>query len=575
MAPARDFTCGKAAIDSGADAVYVAGPAFGAREAAGNPMTEVARLVRYGQRYGVRTYLTLNTLLYPQEYETARRIAFEAWDAGCAALIIQDPALLESPLPPIPLFASTQMDNRDVAQVQRLEKLGFARVILARELSLQQITEIRKHTTVELESFIHGSLCVCYSGRCYLSEFLTGRSANRGACAQPCRNRYHLTDAQGKILVRDRHLLSLKDLNIDNDLEALTAAGVSSFKIEGRLKKSEYVKNVVAYYRRRIDRFATGSKTSLGASLLNFEPNPERTFSRGYTSYNVHGIRGPWATKEYGKARGREIGTIALQYGGGFLIRLQQDVCLRTGDGICYLNPKNQLVGSLINSITPASSPYHWIATLQTPSPIGLDNRLYLNADRLFEKELSKPKSAKRLIEVRLQVKVRPDSILLEASIPKGPQVSLSIPCNGAPAQQPQQANLQIRNQLEKTAENLYLFRIDSLVNQPPQFFPTAQINEWRRKLGKALLEATELFFRPQTRPILPLDPQALLELKQHIPPIGAQSQKLMLCKYCLKYEWGLCGQDTNPEPLYLVNQEHRLRLSFECSRCEMSILKK
>ena len=574
LAPARDYACGKAAVDSGADAVYIAGPAFGAREAAGNPVKEVARLARYGQRYGVKTYLTLNTLLYPHEYETARRLAQEAWEAGCSALIIQDPALLELDLPPIPLFASTQMDNRSLEQVQRLERLGFARVILARELSLAQIVQIRKHTTIDLECFIHGSLCVSYSGRCYLSEYLTGRSANRGTCAQPCRNKYNLEDATGRIFVRNQHLLSLRDLRIDDYLEALTTAGVSSFKIEGRLKDSGYVKNVVGWYRRQIDRLGGGANASLGSSALTFAPNPERSFSRGHTLYNITGVRDEWTTKDYGKARGHHIGTI-IPSGVHFLLDLQPDVCLKAGDGICYLNHKGQLTGSLINAIYPAPDPNRWLAVLQSPAPVGRDNRLYLNYDHVFEKDLAKPQSAKRLIEVELRVKIGIQSAVFQASIPFGPKVSLTIPCTGSPAQQPEQANLQIRNQLEKTAENLYLFRLESLANHCAQFFPTSQINQWRRSLGQALLEASTDFFKPQPRKQIPPDPKALRELKQHIPSAGTIPPVLMWCKHCIKYDLGYCGKEGLNEPLWLVNQEKRFRLSFDCLQCEMKISKK
>jgi len=574
LAPARNLECGKAAVDSGADAVYIAGPALGAREAAANNMREIAWLAQYGRRYGVKCYLTLNTLLYPHELETARRLAHQAWEAGCSALIIHDPALLELDLPPIPLFASTQMDNRTVEQVQRLERLGFERVILARELSLQQVALIRTHTTVALEGFVHGALCVCYSGRCYMSEYLTGRSANRGACAQPCRNRYNLEDAQGRVWVRDQHLLSLRDLRLDHHLGALIDAGVSSFKIEGRLKNSGYVKNVVAHYRRCLDVAMTGrgDAASLGRTEYAFEPNPERTFSRGYTLYNMYHKRDKEATLTYGKARGEKIGTIA-PFGEEFLVDLHPHVQLSAGDGICYFDPKGALTGSVVNAVAPSGKNGHKIVTLQSATPVGADTTLYRSYNRLFEKVLAHPRSVKRIIHVVLRVSISPDLVTLQASIPRGPEVALTLPCKGAPAKDPDLANRQIRTQLEKTALNLYLFHMESLDNDPPQFFGASQINEWRRRLGEALVETSKRFFAPQPRTATPPDPQALEELKQHIPPIEASSSTLMQSKYCIKYELGWCGKELPKEPLWLVNQENRFRLEFDCSRCEMKVL--
>ncbi|MCL2727103.1 MAG: U32 family peptidase [Bacteroidales bacterium] len=574
LAPARNLECGKAAVDSGADALYIGGPAFGARADAANDIREVAQLAQYGRRFGVKCYLTLNTLLYPNELEAARRLAHQAWEAGCSALIIHDPALLELDLPPIPLFASTQMDNRTVEQVQRLERLGFGRVILARELSVQQIAHIRANTTVALESFVHGALCVCYSGRCYMSQHLTGRSANRGECAQPCRNRYDLEDARGRLLVRDQHLLSLKDLRLDRHLGALIGAGVSSFKIEGRLKNSGYVKNVVAHYRRCLDALMTQHTraASLGLTECAFEPNPERTFSRGYTLYNTVHKRGKEATLTYAKARGQKIGTIA-PLGKEFFVTLHPHVLLSAGDGVCYIDPNGQMTGSVVNTVAPATDPRQQIVTLQSAMPVGAHPTLYRSYDRLFEKALAHPRSVRRLITVALHVTIDSDLVTLQASIRNGPKVTLTLPGKGAPAKDPDLANQQIRNQLEKTAQNLYLFTLESLTNDPPQFFGASQINEWRRRLGQALLEASDRFFAPQPRTPTPPDPQALEELKQHIPPIHTTSPTLMQCRYCIKYELGWCGTESSKEPLWLVNQGKRFRLVFDCTRCEMKVL--
>jgi len=416
-----------------------------------------------------------------------------------------------------------------------------------------------------------------------LSQHLTGRSANRGACAQPCRNRYDLEDASGRVIVSDQHLLSLKDLRLDDHLGTLMDVGITSFKIEGRLKNSSYIKNVVAHYRQRLDAIFTEhnasssppwEKSSLGQTACTFEPDPERTFSRGYTLYNIVDTRNKEATMSYGKARGQEIGTIALS-GTHFVVTLNSHIQLNAGDGICYFNHKGELTGSVINAIAPTSRANQWITTLQSAEPVGTDNTLYRTYDHIFEKAMTNPHSVKRMIDVALCVEIRAQCVVLQAQIPDGPSLTLSIPCNGDPAKDLEHANLLLRKQLEKTAQSLYLFRLESLVNHPAHFFPASQINEWRRSLGQALWEASISFFEPHPRTLPPLNPKALWELKQHIPPAGATPHALMQCKYCIKYELGWCGKESSKEPLWLVNQGKRFRLEFDCGRCEMKVLRK
>ena len=306
LSPAKNLEVGIAAINHGADAVYIGGPAFGAREKAGNSMADIEQLCRHAALFDAKVYVTLNTLLYDQEKEQARQLAWDCWNAGVDALIVQDLSLLELDLPPIPLHASTQCDNLTVERVQELERLGFVQVVLGRELSLEQIKEIRRQTTVPLEFFVHGSLCVSHSGQCYLSQYIGNRSANRGACAQPCRLPWDLLDADGNVLKKGKHLLCLKDLNNSAHLEELMDAGITSFKIEGRLKDADYVKNITAYYRQQLDTIferrpeyvqaSLGRCTSLrGASATkqsnayDFEVNPEKSFNRGFTDYFIHG----------------------------------------------------------------------------------------------------------------------------------------------------------------------------------------------------------------------------------------------------------------------------------------------
>ena len=297
LAPAKDLECGQAAIDCGADAVYVGASRFGAREAAGNTIADIEKLAAYAHRMWARVYATVNTLLRDDELAEAERLCRQLHQAGVDGLIIQDVGLLECDLPPLPLIASTQMHNHSAERVAFWEKVGFSRAILARELDLDQIRAIRTATSIELEAFIHGALCVSMSGQCNLSYALGGRSGNRGQCAQPCRRLYCLQDVAGATLVRDKHLLSLRDLNLTAELRELIEVGVTSFKIEGRLKNKAYVMNVVGHYRRKLDGLLAevgGRRASSGTTTLGFEPDPNKTFNRGYTTYFLHGRGVPW-----------------------------------------------------------------------------------------------------------------------------------------------------------------------------------------------------------------------------------------------------------------------------------------
>ena len=297
LSPARDLETGMAAINCGADAIYLGPSRFGAREAVGNPLEDIERLAAYAHKYWAKVYVTVNTLLHDEELEDVQKLVSQLYQAGADAMIIQDAGLLELDLPPLPLFASTQMHNHTPERVAFLEKVGFQRAILARELTLDQIREIRARTHIELETFIHGALCVSYSGQCYMSYAIGGRSGNRGQCAQPCRRLYSLVGADGKTVANNRYLLSLRDLNLSQSAGDLIDAGICSFKIEGRLKDKSYVMNVVGYYRRLLDEILKQRNlrpSASGAVHLDFEPNPNKTFNRGYTTYFLHGRGSRW-----------------------------------------------------------------------------------------------------------------------------------------------------------------------------------------------------------------------------------------------------------------------------------------
>ena len=346
LAPAKNLVCGMSAINHGADAVYIGGPQFGARAAASNSLVDIEKLVAHAHQFRARVYVALNTIFDDRELDLAVGLSHRLHGIGVDALIIQDVGLLESELPPIPLHSSTQMNNRTVDKVRFLEKVGFQQVVLARELSLAQIKEIRAATTVPLEFFVHGALCVSYSGQCYISEVMAGRSANRGECAQFCRHKFTLKDGQGKILEKDRYLLSLKDLNLSAHLGALIDAGVSSFKIEGRLKDENYVKNVTAYYRQALDKIIDGDNglqsSSAGRCSFGFIPDPAKSFNRGKTDYfltNRGNTRGntPGAI-DSPKSTGQRLGKVVRAEKQFFILATGETV--NNGDGLCFFDPK-------------------------------------------------------------------------------------------------------------------------------------------------------------------------------------------------------------------------------------------
>ncbi|MBO4402073.1 MAG: U32 family peptidase, partial [Bacteroidales bacterium] len=412
LSPAKNLHCGIEAVKHGADAVYIGAPRFGARVAAGNSWEDLEKLVRFAHLYSAKVHVTLNTILTDAELEEARNMAWRCYEMGVDALIIQDMGLLRADLPPIALHASTQADNRMPEKVKFLQEVGFQRVILARELSLSQIKAIRQATEVELEAFVHGALCVSYSGQCYMSYAGCGRSANRGECAQYCRLPYTLRDAEGRVLQQERHLLSLKDMNRSGSLREMIEAGITSFKIEGRLKEADYVKNITLYYRRKLDALLEGkpepdgkngadncsdavwAKASAGKVTAFFEPHPEKSFNRGFTEYFLHGRRGDehqWATpKSMGEPLGKVIGVTPKFF------QLQTEKTLHNGDGLCFLDERRQLVGFRLNRVEA-----NRLFPLEMPDGLQKGVMLYRNEDRLFSKQLE-GETAVRKIAVSL-----------------------------------------------------------------------------------------------------------------------------------------------------------------------------
>ena len=567
LAPARNADIGIAAIDCGADAVYIAGPSFGARAAAGNPVDEVARLCRYAHRYGARIHATVNTLLQDDELEQGRKLMWELYEAGVDVFLVQDLNLLALDLPPVELHASTQTAIRTPERARALADLGFSRLVLERQLTLEQIRAIRAAVpdTCSLEFFIHGALCVGYSGQCYLSQYLTGRSANRGVCAQPCRSRYDLVDADGKVILHDRTLLSPKDLRFDRLLPDLVAAGIHSFKIEGRLKNAGYVKNVVRYYREVIDRFLEGNptyrKASSGRLEGGFTPNPGRTFTRGWTEAFLQGRKERLASEDAAKALGEPVGEIQSVKGRDVL--LKTDKTLANGDGLSFVGRSDEVTGARVEVVQGNR------ITLRETAGLIPGMRVYRNLDIRFEKELEKNMPV-RIIDVAVSWHSQEGRTQVTARTEDGFSVEKSFADDAPAADKPEVARETIRRQLDKRT-GPFAFHVENLAVDVVRFYPAATLNGIRRELAAALQEKLET--RPQHKvPHTPHPEAGTLNRSTLDLP-----KELMRSRFCIKWELGLCPKLSEQrtalrEPLYLVNQKNRLRLTFDCSRCEMVV---
>ncbi len=622
LSPAKNLEQGKAAINHGADALYIGAPLFGARQAAGNSMADIEELVRYAHLYGSKVFATVNTLLYDNELEEAQRMMWQLYYAGVDAAIVQDMGLLEMNLPPIELHASTQTHNYDLRRVKFLEQVGFKRIILARETSLEQMTALRKETAVDLEAFVHGALCVCFSGQCYMSLYLNGRSGNRGACSQPCRSAYDLANGNGKVLRHNEHLLSLRDFNASQHLESMIAAGITSFKIEGRLKDISYVKNITAYYRQLLDKILAGKQgsalcaASSGTTRFFFTPDPYRTFNRGYTDYFLVD-RHPMASPATQKSLGKPIGTAVSCKGNTLIVKAIEP--LTPGDGLCFFSKEKVLEGFLVNGTqvsppakshgTQASPPATTIIA-NKPLSIPPGTTLYRNNDFAFEKQL-KGNSAERKIAVSMTVDETPEGLQLTLTDIDGCQATEKLSCEKQPANAPDKMRETIERQLSKLGDTPFeITKFESNISIP-FFVPASLLNDLRRKAVAQLQETRILHFSPKATTFVPSDLPYFEETvgplaniinskseafyrRHHTEVSGlgpdhnprdltnnpAFKTPLMTCKYCLRYELGQClrlkcntdvGNDWRGD-LYLLNNGHRFRLHFDCTNCQMQI---
>lgn len=590
LAPAKDEECGKAAIDCGADAVYIGAPRFGAREKAGNCVEDIGKLCEYAHRFWARVYVTVNTLLRDDELDDAVALIWEVYRAGADAVIIQDVGLLECELPPLALIASTQMHNHTPERVKFLERVGFTRVILARELTVEEIAAI--HTAapkIELESFIHGALCVCYSGQCYLSYARGGRSGNRGACAQPCRLKYTLEDRDGRVIAGPGHLLSLKDLNVTEHLADLVAAGVTSFKIEGRLKEREYVMNTVAWYRARLDELITRygyRRASSGRSCPGFEPNVHKTFNRGYTSYFLRGGDAGMNEARSPKWVGEHVGVVRRV--NGKKIEIETEVRLANGDGISYFNERNELCGARVNR---AEGRRVWLTEVTGLKPGTI---VYRNYDHAFMRALERARP-ERKIGVRFTVEVSGGQA--QCGVRDEDGVSVNMPCawEGKLAADAAQVRERIVRQFEKCGGSGLACEGVTVTLTEPGMPPVAFLNELRRRLCDALLAARVAQRPKMTRRARDMHaefPERVLDMRgnvlnkkaaafyrrhgvREIAVAGDARRSLdgevvMTTKYCPLRQRGLCLHGARgveiKQPLFL-RDEAGTRLELQCDR--------
>ena len=597
LAPAKNLECGIEAVNHGADAVYIGAPRFGARAAAGNSLEDIAELVKYAHLYRVRIYVTVNTILRDEELKETEAMIWDLYRVGVDALIVQDMGITRLNLPPIPLHASTQMDNRTPEKVRFLAQAGFRQVVLARELTLDEIKKIHEACPdTPLEVFVHGALCVSYSGQCYVSQACYGRSANRGECAQFCRLAFDMVDAEGKVIAKNKHLLSLKDMNQSNNLEALLDAGATSLKIEGRLKDVSYVKNVTAYYRQRLDAIFKRRKeyrrASSGQVTLSFTPQLDKSFSRGFTDYFVRGRNAEIFSFNTPKSLGEEMGTVKEIRGNYLTVAGVKP--FSNGDGLCYLDEQGRLQGFRVNRVENNK-----LYPQEMPR-IRPKTRLYRNFDQEFERVMQK-KSAERKIRIAMELAENEFGFTLSVADEDDVRISLAFPRQKEPARSPQEENL--KKQLGKLGNTPFdAERID--INLSDNWFiPSSEVAEMRRQAIEKLLEARtmnypyERVLMKETAHAFPakeltylgnvMNREAFSFYRTHgvgrIAPAfekeAPQQAVLMFCKHCLRYSMGWCPvhhkvRSTFKEPYYLVRGDGRkFQLQFDCKNCQMKVL--
>jgi len=596
LSPAGSAEIGIAAINHGADAVYIGAPKFSARAQAGADLKDISRLIRHAHFYRAKVYVALNTMLTDAELSESREMIHQVYDAGADGLIIQDMGILELDLPPIPLIASTQMHNTTPEKIKFLQDIGFWRVILARELSLAEIAGIRKITAIGLEAFVHGALCVSYSGQCYMSQAVAGRSGNRGRCVQPCRSHYTLFDADGNMVSKDQYLLSLRDMNRLSAIPDLISAGVTSFKIEGRYKSIHYVKNVTAAYRLAIDRFIAThhgySKASSGINAFSFEPDVERTFNRGYTDYYLSETQAKIASLATQKSIGKRLGTITAVGKNHFLIDTPE---IHNGDGLCFFTKDGKLSGCRVQR---ADGPKIIPNTMRGLAAGLTVNR---NADQAFEKVLNQS-TGERRIRVLMRFEQDENNIRLFATDEDEHQVRASVALPFALSRNPVDCVKRIEKQLARSGNTPYIVLKIEVVPKSPGFIPVGMLNSLRRNVLDQLTRIRQESDLRQTIPFVPNSvayPEKILDYRANVANSRALAfykrhgamviepafeylsdhtgKTVMTTRYCIRYQLDLCSRSspgqTIQEPLRIRDAHHTYRLHFDCDRCTMSVI--
>ncbi|MCE1245237.1 MAG: U32 family peptidase [Firmicutes bacterium] len=592
LAPARTAESGIIAIKYGADAVYAGAPRYGARASVGNEPADFEKLITYAHKYRAKVYCALNTILNDEELEDAVSIVKNLYNMGIDGIIIQDMGFLEADLPPVKLIASTQTNNADPEKVKFLEDVGFTRVILARELSLHQIREIRNKTTTELECFVHGAICVGYSGQCYMSYAIGGRSGNRGVCAQPCREAYSLTDGDGKTISKNKYFLSLKDLCFENKIEDLIDAGITSFKIEGRLKDDNYVKNITAFYRQKLDSVIEQKglrKASSGKVYSDFTPDPAKSFNRGFTEYFLDGRGKNISSTDTPKSKGEYIGKVG-SVENGFLV-IETDKLMTAGDGICFNRESGEFSGTVINFVDKNN------IKVQDPTGIRKGTVLFRNFDKDFCDRLERSRT-ERKIGLNFRLDKTGGGFLISAADEDGFQVESDFPESGETAKNPEKYREILSQSLAKLGDSIFRCCEVTVNTDALPFHPVSVINGIRRNLTDRLEKKRLEEYTPETLkmeknsvpyPSSSLDyrgnvmnRQALEFYRRHgvknISPAAETNQKMdgrvvMKTRYCIKKELGLCGgalkKGEEQAPLFLTDRKSRqFRVEFTCGQC-------
>ncbi len=624
LAPARDVDIGIEAVNHGADAVYIGGPSFGARASADNSVQDIARLVRHAHRFNSRIFVTLNTILRDEEFEPARQLAWQLYDAGVDALIIQDMGLLQIDLPPLQLHASTQTDIRTPEKARFLQDVGLSQIVLARELSLEKIAAIRAQTDCTLEFFVHGALCVAYSGQCYISHAHTGRSANRGECNQACRLPYQVIDDKGRFVAHDKHVLSMKDNNQSENLAALVDAGIRSFKIEGRYKDMGYVKNITAHYRRLLDDLIEErqssaqplARASSGSTTFTFTPNPSQNFNREFTDYFVQGRKDDIGAIDSPKNPGQPIGYVT-QVGPNWveLETTDKELKLHNGDGLCYYDLQKELMGLAINRADSVNAAKGRWRVFPNDALAGLKDlrkgtEVNRNRDMDWLRVLDK-KSSDRRIGLWAHLSDSKNGIALTLTDEDGHSATVKAPLNRTLAKDAEQALASLRDNLSKMGTTIFATPEVQIDLSQAWFVPTSLLNALRRDAVEALEAArlkafTRLPRAPAVQPPVAFPEETLTYLanvfNQHArdfyaqhgvklvaPAFESNQEKgevsLMITKHCVRFALSLCPKQAKgvtgvqgtvkAEPLQLVSGREKLTLRFDCKPCEMHVMGK